>query len=121
MRKELGRLGSMSVPEATHIAIVGALPEDKAARTLVYLLGKLWFIVLYFVLPENAKMDPGIARYLAGKGVKYFELRDLNDVKVDVIYESGRDMIFNRNGHTPSDNTVAVNMAVLMMALSPDF
>lgn len=148
MRKELDRrlevtaISQTETSTPTHIAIVGALAKDKAAKTLTYLLGKLWFVVLYFISPEDAKMEPDIKAYLARHGVKFHEMCDLRDVirekvnpvipvadekadvpisvvdKVDVIYQSGRDMIFNRNGHTPSDNTVAVNMAVLMMALS---
>ena len=84
VERELGRV------DGVHIAIVGDLKYGRAARSLVYLLGKYSDIKLTLVSPPELQMNDDIKGYMAEHGMKYTEVSELPDAMkgADVIYQT---------------------------------
>jgi aspartate carbamoyltransferase catalytic subunit len=70
------------------IVISGDLANNRAARSLAYLLSKFKNIRIYFVSPLQQRMKQDVLTYLTEKGVWFQEGENLQDVIsiADVVY-----------------------------------
>lgn len=84
INRERGRVDGLS------IAVVGDLKNGRAARSLVYLLGKYKGVRIVFVSPKELRIGSDIKSYLTRHGRFYAESENLRDVipSVDVIYQT---------------------------------
>ena len=76
--------------DGVQVAIVGDLKYGRAARSLVYLLGKFDDIKLILVSPPELKMNDDIKAYMKDKGIQYTEVAELPEAmrEVDVVYQT---------------------------------
>ncbi len=79
---------SFSKLEGLKIALVGDLFRGRTVNSLVYLLSNFNNNEFYFVAPENSKVKNSLKQHLKDKGIKYYELDNLEEAlpKVDVLY-----------------------------------
>lgn len=84
INRERGRVDGLS------IAVVGDLKNGRAARSLVYLLGKYKGVRIVFVSPPELRIGSDIKSYLTRHGISYAESENLRVVipSVDVIYQT---------------------------------
>lgn len=72
------------------LAMVGDLGRGRTVRSLSYLLGKFSDIKIYFISPEQARMEEDIKDYLRRKNVWFDESDDLKKIVplIDVLYQT---------------------------------
>ncbi len=82
IQEKLGRIDN------TTIAINGDLINNRAARSLVYLLSKFNGVKIYLVSPHMQKMKQDVLDHLREKGVDFSESEDLKRIisSADVVY-----------------------------------
>lgn len=74
-----------------NIAMVGDLTNGRTVRSLCYLIAKHYSQnKIYFVSPEQTKMNPDIKLYLGKYNVRWIETDDLYGIspEIDVIYQT---------------------------------
>jgi aspartate carbamoyltransferase catalytic subunit len=84
INREHGHIDNLS------IALVGDLKHGRTVNSLAYLLGKFSNVTIYFVSPQELKVEIGILEYLTRHGVKWTETSDLSSVlpHVGVLYQT---------------------------------
>lgn len=82
IQEKLKRIDDLS------IAINGDLINNRAARSLAYLLSKFVGVRIYFVSPPAQKMKRDVLDHLAEKGTYFVETEELQEVipLVDAVY-----------------------------------
>ncbi len=84
IERELGHI------DGVHVAIVGDLKYGRAARSLVYLLGKFDNVHLTLVSSPELQMGDDIKEYMRERSITYTEVTDLSEAMktADVIYQT---------------------------------
>lgn len=84
IKKELGEINGIAV------AMVGDLKNGRTIRSLTYLLGKYKDIKIYFISPEELRIEKDIREYLNKHKISYKELHNIESVidKIDVLYQT---------------------------------
>ena len=80
--REIGKLDNIKV------AMVGDLASGRTVRSLCYLLTKFGNVEIFFVSPENLRMQDDIKAYLKKYNTKFSESDNLEEIlpNVDIIY-----------------------------------
>ncbi len=82
IKREVGKINNIK------IAFIGDLKYSITVHSLVYALTHFKNITLYFISPKELKIPEEILNDLTNKGIKFYELNKLEELKddIDVLY-----------------------------------